>query len=309
MENLQNIDSFIQSQLTEWEMAGKNYHDLRSVRTKTLTFGEYSILVQFNPKRILSSAAKVDTKSIEARPCFLCSKNRPAQQRGLTFNDKYVVLINPFPIFPKHLTIPIEQHTDQLIAGHFTDMLDLASVLPGFVVFYNGPKCGASAPDHFHFQAGSKGFMPIERDFHNRALRESISEREGVKISIWKDYLRGIVTLQGTDEIKVAGVFEKIYENFRKIQPQEKEPMLNILASVEDGEWIVHLFPRILHRPKQYFETGEKQIVLSPASVDMGGVFITPREEDFNKMTSADVADILLQVCMGQSALKELLQF
>lgn len=308
MDSLNHIDAFIQSQLNDWEMAAVNYNDLKSVRTKTLQFEGFDIIVQFNSKRIISSAAKVDTKSIEARPCFLCSQNRPKQQKGIPFNHKYLVLVNPFPIFPKHLTIPIEEHTDQLIAGHFIDMLDLAAALPEFVVFYNGPKCGASAPDHFHFQAGSKQFLPIEKDFHTALIRDKLLHLNGVNIYSWRKYLRQTITLQGKDKSSVSGLFDQIYQQLKELQPQETEPMMNILAYVENEEWIVHIFPRILHRPKQYFETGDKQILLSPASVDLGGVFITPREEDFNKITAADVSDILSQVCMSNDTLQKVLK-
>ena len=308
MASLKHIDTFIQKQLGEWEMAAVNYNDLKAVRTKTLPFEGFEIVVQFNPKRIISSAAKVDSTSIQARPCFLCTQNRPKEQKGIPFNGKYLVLVNPFPIFPKHLTIPIEAHTDQLIAGHFPDMLNLAATLPEFVVFYNGPKCGASAPDHFHFQAGTKDFLPIVKDFHNPLIREQVFSKHNVKIFSWDGYLRRTITLQGKDPSALSAVFDKLYKQFQVLQPQEKEPMMNILAYIEKNEWIVHIFPRILHRPKQYFEEGEKQILLSPASVDLGGVFITPREEDFNKITAADVSDILSQVCMGEADFKKLLK-
>lgn len=304
---VRHIDQFIQSQLAEWELPAVNYNDLKSVRTKTLHFEGFDIQVQFNPKRIISSAAKVDAKSIEARPCFLCAQNRPKQQRGIPFNNEYVVLINPFPIFPKHLTIPLEKHTDQLIEGHFLDMLDLADALPDFVVFYNGPKCGASAPDHFHFQAGSKGFLPIEKDFHNPGLLKQIGEKKLVNVYSWKGYQRGIISMNGRDKAAMGMLFEDFYKAFKAVQPQEKEPMMNILAYKEDCEWVVHLFPRILHRPKQYFETGDRQILLSPASVDMGGVFITPREADFEKITAADISDMLAQVCMDEDMVEKLM--
>ncbi len=307
MEPIKNINHFIETQLPEWEMASSNYNDLKNVKTKTFLFNGFEILVQFNPKRITSSAAKVDVKSIEARPCFLCAQNRPMQQRSLPFKDDYQILVNPFPIFPRHLTIPKEQHTDQLIQLHFGDMLDLAYSLDDFVVFYNGPKCGASAPDHFHFQAGSKGFLPIEKDFHNTALVELVKVKQEVKIYQSKDYLRSAITLQSSNKESIALIFSGLYNDFHLLQPTEVEPMLNILAYFEKGEWIVHIFPRILHRPAQYFAQGEGQILLSPASVDMGGVFITPREEDFNKISMDDIADIFTQVCMDEITLHKLI--
>lgn len=289
----------IRSQIRDWDLAAKNYASLKMVKVKTFDFGHYHIDVQFNPERIISSAAKVDAKSIEARPCFLCEKNLPPQQRGLSLDDEYLVLVNPFPIFPEHLTIPNRSHTDQRIIGNFGSMLDLAARLDEFVIFYNGPKCGASAPDHLHFQAGIKGFLPIENDFTNSNCCREVRKMGSVAISHWPDYQRGIISLKSTDKVNLIECFNQVYSKLQILQPGEVEPMLNILAAFEYGEWIIHIFPRILHRPAQYFETGEKQIVLSPASVDMGGVMITPREEDFIKISETDVKDIFRQVCLN----------
>ena len=287
----------ISSQIVEWDLAAKNYDSLKKVKVKTIDFGDYHIDVQFNPERILSSAAKIDALSIKGRPCFLCQKNLPSEQRGLLFNNEYMVLVNPFPIFPEHLTIPNLSHTDQLINGNFGSMLDLAAGLDDFVIFYNGPKCGASAPDHLHFQAGIKGFLPIEADFLNGNCCREVRQINNVHISHWPNYQRGIITLKSNNKMDLGDCFDQIYQKLQVMQPEEAEPMLNILATFVDGYWAIHIFPRTLHRPLQYFETGDKQIVLSPASVDMGGVFITPREEDFNKITEDDVKDIFRQVC------------
>jgi ATP adenylyltransferase/5',5'''-P-1,P-4-tetraphosphate phosphorylase II len=276
-------------------------------RRKELQRSEYHIDIQFNPERIVSSAAKVDARSIETRPCFLCQKNLPPQQRGLLIDDQYIVLVNPFPIFPEHLTIPNILHTDQRILGNFGSMLDLAAHLDDFIIFYNGPKCGASAPDHLHFQAGNKGFLPIENDFTNEKCCRKVRSIGGVTISHWPDYQRGVISLKSADKVGLIVCFNYIYSKLQNIQPDEAEPMLNILASVDQGEWIIHIFPRTLHRPTQYFETGDKQIVLSPASVDMGGVLITPREEDFIKITEEDVKDIFRQVCLEPGAVLNLI--
>lgn len=288
----------IRKQVGEWDLAAKNYEGLGKVKIKTFDFGEYHIDIQFNPERIVSSSAKIDARSIETRPCFLCQKNLPPQQRGLAVDDQYMVLVNPFPIFPEHLTIPNVQHNDQRIIGNFGSMLDLAAGLDDFTIFYNGPKCGASAPDHLHFQAGNKGFLPIENDFRNEKCCLKVRSVGGVSVSHWPDYQRGIITLNSSDRNRLIACFNQIYIQLQIIQPSETEPMLNILASVDRDEWIIHIFPRTLHRPTQYFETGEKQIVLSPASVDMGGVLITPREEDFNKISEEDVKNIFRQVCL-----------
>jgi len=288
----------IREQIGEWDLAAKNYASLKKVKVKTFDYGDYHIDIQFNPERIVSSAAKVDTKSIEARPCFLCEKNRPTQQRGLFFKNEYTVLVNPFPIFSEHLTIPNISHVDQRINGNFGSMLDLAAGLDDFVIFYNGPKCGASAPDHLHFQAGIKGFLPIEADFSNKKCCQVVRLIGNVTISHWPDYQRGIISLNSKNKDNLIGCFNQIYSRLQLLQPNEVEPMLNILAIFEQGEWIIHIFPRTLHRPAQYFETGEKQLVLSPASVDLGGVLITPREEDFIKISKDDIKDIFNQVCL-----------
>jgi hypothetical protein len=292
----------INDQQKEWGLAGKNYAGLATVKTRKLAFDGFDMVVQFNPERIISSAAKVDAKSIEARPCFLCQKNLPKEQRGIPVLDKYLILVNPFPIFPEHLTIPHFNHTEQLIGGKFEDMLEVSKLLGDFTVFYNGPKCGASAPDHFHFQAGIKRFMPIEMDYKKGLFFHDSKVRDGVEIIRWSDYLRTILTFSGRDKQPLVHEFGNVYRALKELQPEETEPMLNILCSHYNNRWHVHVFPRKLHRPWQYFEEGNKQILLSPASVDMGGVLITPRVEDFNKLTMADAQDIFEQVCMDEAA-------
>jgi len=307
MDFSEKARGLISDQIRDWDLARKNYEGLKKVKSKRFDFGIYSIDIQFNPERIISSAAKVDVRSIEARPCFLCQKNRPPQQRGLSFNEEYVVLVNPFPIFPEHLTIPALQHTDQRISGNFGSMLDLAAELKQFVIFYNGPKCGASAPDHLHFQAGNKGFLPIEIDFLNKSCCAEIRRIGTVSIFHWPDYQRGVITLSSPDKEALIACFDNLYGQLQNLQPEEVEPMMNMLAMVENGTWIIHIFPRTLHRPVQYFETGDRQILLSPASVDMGGVLITPREDDFEKIAEADVKDIFRQVCLDTESVKKII--
>jgi ATP adenylyltransferase/5',5'''-P-1,P-4-tetraphosphate phosphorylase II len=311
MNDLSNFSSeamqLIQDQKGEWNLAGKNYESLKKVKVKSFAFDNFKIDVQFNPERIISSSAKVDSQSIEKRPCFLCLKNLPPQQRGIAFDGEYNVLVNPFPIFPKHLTIPNFNHTNQRIKGNFGSMLDLSKGLNEFTIFYNGPKCGASAPDHLHFQAGIKGFLPIEKEFKEGRCSQIVKQTGNVSILNWNEYLRGVITLQSKSRNDLVEVFDQIYSKLEILNHSEEEPMLNILSTYDDKEWIVHVFPRILHRPQQYFESGEKQILLSPASVDMGGVLITPREEDFNKITREDVRDIFRQVCMDPVIVREVI--
>ncbi|MBA4321855.1 MAG: DUF4922 domain-containing protein [Odoribacter sp.] len=294
----ESVNDLFIAQLRDWELAGVNYGLLSKVKTREFDFEGFRILVQFNPERIRSSAAKVDAKSIEARPCFLCEKNRPAEQHGVSFEKDMTILVNPFPIFSRHLTIPSELHTDQRILHNFSSMLSLAEAIPDFVIFYNGPQCGASAPDHFHFQAGNKGFLPIENDFGKRKFARLISKKTGIEIWHWTGYQRGVITLSGTDKEKLIQAFNNIFEKFSACQPDKPEPMLNILAYYYPEGWVIHIIPRKVHRPDQYFAGGKNQILLSPASVDLGGVIITPREEDYIKIKTDDITDIFGQVSL-----------
>ena len=296
----------LQEQLNVWDVARNNYDALRQVRVKELDFGQLKVKVQFNPARIVSSSAKVDPKSIKERKCFLCEQNRPAVQKGLPFGDKYIILINPFPIFPKHLTIPACEHVDQRIQSRFGDMLDLAYNLDEFTVFYNGPKCGASAPDHVHFQAGSKGFLPIEKEWKLFANKE-VSEQGAAKLFNLDGYQRGVLVIESNSKESAVELFGNIYASL-EIKPGEGEPMMNILAWFDTDKWIVCIFPRTLHRPSCYTAQGDDNILISPAAVDMGGVFITPLEKDFEKISTENISEILLEVCMDEVKLQKIVE-
>ena len=304
----EKVNDLFQSQLRDWELAGKNYSQLDKVLTRSIQFDGFEIIIQFNPERIRSSAAKLDAKSIEERPCFLCAENRPSGQRGIALEGGMTILINPFPIFRKHLTISSEKHIDQRIRNNFESMLVLAEALPDYLIFYNGPECGASAPDHFHFQSGNRGFMPIENDFRDGCFTKMIYSGKGFRIWGWNRYLRTLLTLEGSDPAELSHIFRHIFDNLSLIQPGKPEPMLNIVAYHECGMWIIHIFPRKVHRPSQFFTEGRRQILLSPAAVDLGGVLITPREEDFNKLSADDIADIFVQVCLEEDDLPGLIK-
>ena len=290
------VSSFIESQINVWDTAKNNFTALAGVKVKEFQIGKSHFKVQFNPARILSSAAKVDAKSLKERKCFLCSENRPSVQEGLAWGD-YTVLINPFPIFPKHLTIPCNSHTLQKIEGRIEDMMNLANALQDFTLFYNGPKCGASAPDHMHFQAGNKGFMGMEEDV-NAAEKEVVLQSENATLSMLKGLAHSCFLIQSSNVEEGAVLFNKLYAAL-DIPEGEIEPMLNILCWFENGTWNLVVFPRKKHRPSCYFAEGDDNILISPASVDMGGVFITPLEKDFEKISAADVKAILDEVCLS----------
>ena len=267
------VEQLFQQQLIGWELAKNNYQALQQAKVKTFDVGGYRYLVQFNPARMVSSSAKVDAQSIRERKCFLCAENRPAEQKGIIFDGRYEILVNPYPIFPRHLTIPSLDHTPQQIISRFGDMLDLAQQLDDYTILYNGPKCGASAPDHFHFQAGNKGFLPIENDRN------------------WRHNLR----IESENKQDILMRFLQIYDTL-PLQPDDTEPMMNILTWYKNGAWTICIFPRKKHRPDCYFAEGDANMIISPASVDMGGVLITPLEKDFEKITSEDIAGILDEV-------------
>ncbi len=299
---------FTESQKLTWPLAAANFYGLEKVEEKSFQFDGFQIRVQFNPERMRSSVANVDKESIAARKCFLCSENRPPEQNAIPFGDQFLILVNPFPIFKNHFTISSNTHVDQRFIGSVRSLLELAKAMESFTVFYNGPECGASAPDHLHFQAGESDFMPISNDYHR--LKEATARKlySGEKTQVWAfdNYLRKMISVE-TDSLEEAlRVITVYYKQFAAMQPDKAEPMMNALCSYSDGKWTIHLFPRKAHRPWQFFAEDKKQILISPGSVDFGGVFITPRREDFDKITRDDVADILAQVCVDQDVFMEL---
>lgn len=287
-------------------MARDNYAALAGVRVKTLDVGGIPYKVQFNPARIVSSGAKVDDRSIRERRCFLCAVNRPEQQEGLPFEDRYSILVNPYPIFPRHLTIPDTEHVPQRIASRLGDMLKLAQALPGYTLFYNGPRCGASAPDHAHFQAGNRGFMPIEQTW-SRLIGGKVAVYGRSTLYRLADAPRHTLVIDSPDEAEAQRLFRAVYEAM-PVPEGDEEPMMNVLALYDDTRWTIFVFPRRKHRPACYTAEGDARLLSSPASVDLGGVFITPLEQDFEKITAADVRQILSEVCLTDEALNGLCQ-
>ncbi len=295
----EQMKSLVLQQKATWETVSENYAALNQTQTKTFDFGHFKIITQFNPGRIRSSAAKTDAKSISERPCFLCLKNLPPEQKGILFHDKYLILTNPFPIFPVHLTISKATHTPQEILPHFSDLLELSHDLNDFTLFYNGPKCGASAPDHCHFQAVIKNSLPVENEFNvlENKFSETLFQNERLKVIAVENYLRRFIAIVSEDKMQIEKKFQQIYQNL--FAGSDEEPMLNILSSSQDGKWRVIIFPREKQRPSHFFKTGEKQITVSPAAVEMGGVLVLPNEEDFLKITKKEIEEIYDEVTLN----------
>lgn len=299
------VENLFESQFKVWDLARNNFEALKGVEVKEFKIGKSSVKVQFNPARIVSTSAKVDTKSLKERKCFLCGENRPAVQEGLKWGDNYTVLINPFPIFPRHLTIPCNSHVNQMIYERIADMMMIAQDLDKFTLFYNGPKCGASAPDHMHFQAGNKGFLSCETDVlkSDKQLVKTVNKANLYKIT---DLFIPCFLIETKDINDGKTMFEALYSSI-DIPEGEPEPMLNVLCWFEADTWYVMVVPRKKHRPSCYFAEGDDQILLSPASVDMGGVFITPVEKDFRKITADDLQTIINEVCLNTEDIEKII--
>ncbi|MGV8095589.1 MAG: DUF4922 domain-containing protein [Mangrovibacterium sp.] len=297
------IRLLIRQQKAEWPLLQQNYSGLSRIESKSYSFGEFQIIAQFNPERIRSSAAKTDEESIRKRACFLCENNRSAEQQGVPFNGRYTILINPYPIFPEHLTIPLNEHLPQSIEPYFPDMLKLSRLLPDFTIFYNGPRCGASAPDHFHFQAGTGNMMPVDLEIEKILTRYGdllFQDKLIIVQSVGKEYLRKFIFLSSASEQEIICRFKQILRILEE-RGQEGEPMMNILSVYKNEKWNIIIFPRDQQRPRQFFEEGDRQILMSPASVEFGGLSVLPRKEDFDKLIMHDLADIYNQVSINDT--------
>jgi hypothetical protein len=283
-----------------WEQLAESYNSLKTVRSKYFEFDGFGITVQFNPNRLMSSSAIVDEEAIRKRKCFLCINNLPKNQKGILYNEDYLILANPYPIFPEHFTIININHFPQRITDSFYALLALSKIMSKYyTVFYNGPKCGASAPDHLHFQAGSKYFMPLDNDYPLLINKygELLFEEPGLKILAVDDGLRKFVALEGDAEDKLIFIFGLFLDAYGSLRKFEDEPMLNILSSYEEENgWRVIIFLREKHRPSHFYASDDNKILLSPAAVDLGGVCITPREVDFSKITKESLMEILTEV-------------
>ncbi|KAF0151768.1 MAG: Glycosyltransferase [Ignavibacteria bacterium] len=306
LEVSKQVENLFEQQIKNWPLATGGYSSLASVEVKKFEFDNFSIEAHFNPGRIISSSAKVDSKSIKERLCFLCPKNLPADQKAIRLIGDYLLLVNPFPIFNKHFTIPTSQHTPQQIKTEIENVLTISSMLgKDYSVFYNGPKCGASAPDHLHFQAGNFGFMNIDNDF--AALSKSngkvIFETNDLRTSLFSSCLRNFVAVESNNISAIVNEFAKIYSALSA--EDTEEPLMNLICTFENV-WRLLVFPRSKHRPTFFFEEGEKKILISPAAVDMGGVLIFPREEDFAKVTRELIVEVFRQVTFSDIEFQKL---
>ena len=352
----EEIDAFFQKELQEWPEAAERYKALEEqTLSRPLPYREKSsnhqtiegekvssplpardrlgegptFIAQWNPARIVSTGAAIDKKSISERPCFLCDNNRPKEQHKLMTEKHYQILVNPYPILPQHFTIPMRRHTPQSIYSSFGTLRRMAWDMPKHIVFYNGPLCGASCPDHMHLQAGSRGIVPLERDWtmYEKNLRKlypltgeqtatmeeagNVGSRCG--LYLLEGYACPVFVIRSMPAESDSILCQRVYKAL-PIVGDETEPRLNIVCWRQEGtssrpdEIVTLIFPRSKHRPDCYYAEGEEQLLISPGALDMCGLFITPREQDFKALTAEKAAAILKEVTLSEEELKPIIE-
>ena len=284
------LEALFHQQVHAWPRLARGVEGLVSAQTRAVRIDWFDVFVRHIPHRVGSTTAAVDRESIAGRPCFLCAGNLDPEERGLPFGSNYTIYFNPFPIVDRHLTIVHRDHVIQHIAGEFGNMLDLAAALPGCFVIYNGPECGASAPDHMHFQAGSRVLFPIEKD-----------TADMTRITV-RNYARNVFLFRDTDRLRLIERTEHAIQLLSAVTNKNPEPLINIAVSYNSKQLCVYLFPRGKHRPA-VFHTGE--LTVSPASIDLCGIFVVPLEKDFMKISGEDIASIFREVTLPDVAFDE----
>jgi hypothetical protein len=282
-----------------WRNLEQGYESLKDTRVREITCNGFSVRVQRNPGRIRSTLADVGEKSVNERQCFLCLNNLPEDQKGVLYHREFLILCNPMPVFSGHFTVAHIVHQPQAITEHtdvfFHLMSDFGS---NWSVLYNGPRCGASAPDHLHFQAIPSGKMPIEKEIMDEKRLLRIARIDGVQVSRARGLGRELIVLEGDDPVGMAGTFKRIVAELEKVFNTDNEPMMNITGSHDGEKWRLMVFPRARHRPDAFFKEGDARVAVSPAVIEMGGVLVTPMERDFERLDASAVESIFGEVSL-----------
>jgi hypothetical protein len=299
---------FAQQQST-WQQMAEGYASLKFIRTREIICSGFTVHVQFNPKRIISTAADVDPAVISKRKCFLCLENLPDAQQGILYYDDYLILCNPAPIFPRHFTISFIRHIPQDFDTSIDAMLDCARDFnPEYSVFYNGPACGASAPDHLHFQATPRRAIPVEWDAVDARRRKRFYYKNHVAGFTLMNYGRAVIIIESTDKNQLQAFIQTLFVEWKKYLHLTVEPMTNVLCSYQENIWRLIIFPRRKHRPDVYFKEGNDRVLISPAAVDMGGLIVTPLEKDFLSVEAKLIEDIFTEVSEKQEIVDSILE-
>jgi len=296
-------------QKTSWQELSHGYTALDNIRLREFRCSAFSVKLQFNPSRIISTAAPVDKKSINKRPCFLCLENLPDAQRGIVYRHDFILLCNPYPIFPKHFTVSHIRHIPQSLEGILPAFLSLAKDFgPDFNIFYNGPQSGASAPDHMHIQAAPVGVLPIEKEIEDSDKRILMKRGDGVSLLRIKNVGREIIIIEGNNYGAVSTALMNVISALKSVLSTPDEPMLNLLCSHNRNAWQVVIFPRRKHRPDVYFLPGSERILISPGLVDMGGVIITPIEKDFIAIDHELIQNIYKEISVDAETIQKAIE-
>ena len=295
------LQRFFNHQLERWDDARRHYRELASVQVRELTCGDNVIQVQWNPARMVSTSAKIDHKSLSERPCFLCVKNRPLSQISKSVDEKFELLVNPFPILHTHFTIPAKRHQVQQVTDSYQEIHKLLKQYPELTVFYNGPECGASAPDHLHLQAGMGDLLPIQAGWQrlSRNMEVILPWNDTECLALVRDFICPVFAIKSRHAHADSEMFKALYkalEHKHTFSLRSKEPMMNIVAWRLGDDFITIVFPRKKHRPDCYYAEGDGKMMVSPGALDMSGLLITPRKEDYERMTP-DIAEGILREC------------
>lgn len=303
------LDSLIEHQIGSWSDLRDGIAAWQRLQYRTVAVKDSQIQLQHNPGRIVSTTARIDAASVKERPCFLCPENMPLEERGLAFGADFVVLCNPFPVLERHLVLVAKEHVPQCISGSLERLLELAQALgPEFVLVYNGPRCGASAPDHLHFQAGLASALPIFGELSRRP-RLLLSEGQDLQLFADDGFRVRYLTLLSTDKQKLAASLEKIVQALHELSgPTNDEPMINLLARRLESKWELLVFPRARHRPSAFFAEGEARLTVSPAAIDLGGLLVVPERAHFEKLDSASVEGIYSEVTLAAAVFGRLIE-
>jgi len=299
----------LSEQKKTWPDLRRGYESLKDIREREISCRGFSVRLQHNPERIKNTLADIAQTNANERHCFLCLEHLPESQKGLLYRSKYLILCNPRPIFPAHFTVSHLEHRSQAIAEEIRTLLRLLAEFGSrWTVFYNGPKCGASAPGHLHFQTAPSGQMPIEREICEEKRFTEPSRISGVLLYRLRDLGREVVVMEGDDPVAVEEVFKGLLNALRRVLFLDEEPMMNVAGFREGEKWRLVIFPRRKHRPDAFFREGDARVVVSPGLIDMGGVLITPVEKDFERLNAATVEGIYAEVSLEPRILKEAIE-
>lgn len=306
-------------QPADWPLLADGLAALRQATRHSWPVGDALVSAQCNPARMASASARIDPEWLARRPCVLCPDRLPSEQKAIEYRRDWLILCNPAPLFDPHFTVISRDHQPQRLAAALGTMLDLTRDLDGaYTVFYNGPSCGASLPDHLHLQTAPIGALPCERELASRICGNDGSparrwmdwvRNEPVRVGLTPQSYRPAVILFGDDRDAIGQGVESVLALLDEIHPAEPEPMVNLFVTYTEDRWIVWLFPRQAHRPSRY-GSGPDQFLISPGSVDLAGLLIVPRKADFDRLTPAVIREIFEQVLLAPekyARLRELL--